>query len=365
MTGNIVFNRRSTWQNKVFGLYASLGGWVLKGLSVAAERYTILSPSKISFAIDGTLFVAGAQAEIDLSDASNWDATTPTDYTIAANRAGKDFYLYAVITADGADATVLLSANSTVPGGYSAVDSRKIGGFHCLCVAVGTISGHSLAGFVAGDVLPASIWDADHRPISSPEGMVLAKSGKWIDIYLPSVSVGELVSAYNATIVDGVSAEAFHTYKFEQWFARIGKKTISQLEFVDASIGSNQGTSISGTADPGTTGGHSDTAGRRMISGIGCEDMCGAMWQWGRDMGAHIGTTAWKDAFDGNDAGVGGQSYEEPFRPLLGGYWDSGAVCGSRGSNWSLWFAARSGFRRIFSGRCGAKKLEKCVGQRV
>ncbi|MGR3219561.1 MAG: hypothetical protein ACUZ8H_07055, partial [Candidatus Anammoxibacter sp.] len=58
-------------------------------------------------------------------------------------------------------------------------------------------------------------------------------------------------------------------------------------------------------------------------------------WQWGRDTGGRIGTSVWKNAFDANDSGVGGQSWEEPYRVLLGGAWISVAVCGSRGSEWA------------------------------
>jgi len=51
-------------------------------------------------------------------------------------------------------------------------------------------------------------------------------------------------------------------------------------EFQAIAAGSNEETNIAGSADPVTTGGHLDTAGRRMISNIGCEDCCGVLWQW-------------------------------------------------------------------------------------
>ncbi len=328
-------NTKQITSNASPGLYARERGdkWIIKGLSTAADRYTIKSPIKLHAEVNGELHVITSAIEYDLSVAATWD-TLVTDYTVAANRAGKDFYIYVI---DNSGTTLIeFSANSTVPDGYTAATSRKIGGFHCLCVAVGTISGHFLTNFVAGDVLPATIWDYDNRPISATEGMFLANSGMWIDIYLPSVSGGELVSVYNGTIADGVSTEKFHAYKFEQWLARIGKKPISQVEFVDASIGSNQGANINGTADPGTTGGHSDTASRRMISDGGGEDMCGAMWQWGRDAGGLTGGATWRNAFDGNDSNVAGQHSEDPFRPRLGGDWGNGARCGSRGSKWNI-----------------------------
>jgi hypothetical protein len=127
----------------------------------------------------------------------------------------------------------------------------------------------------------------------------------------------------------------FHSYKFEQWFSRIGQSCIDQSSFIAAAIGANQGTNISGSSDPGTTGGHTDTAGRRMISNIGCEDMFGALWQWGFEHGGPYSSAAWVNAYDGNDSGVGGQHYNYPNRPEFGGAWDGGAQCGARCSAWN------------------------------
>jgi len=276
--------------------------------------------------VDGTLVEVTATTKA-LNTSGNWDGVG--SYQTASNRAGKDFYVY-LLSAGG----VVLSNSSTYPSGYTAANSRKIAGFHCLAVAVGTISGHSLTGYAQGDILPRSVWDRFNRPISAPEGMVLSDDGMWVDIYLPSASGNVLSSVNGGTIADGTSGN-WHGYRFEQWFGDIGKKLIRQTEFVTASIGSNQGTNISGSADPGTTGGHSDTAGRRMISDIGCEDMAGALWQWSRDPGGSANSgAAWANAYDGNDSGVAGQHYQAPYRAELGGPWSSGAKCGSRGSWW-------------------------------
>jgi len=49
---------------------------------------------------------------------------------------------------------------------------------------------------------------------------------------------------------------------------------------------SNEETNITGSTDPVTTGGHSDTGARRMISNIGCEDCAGALNQWLSDQSA-------------------------------------------------------------------------------
>ena len=279
--------------------------------------------------VDGTLVEVTATTK-SLNTSGNWDGVG--SYETASNRAGKDFYVY-LLSAGG----VILSNSSTYPSGYTAANSRKIAGFHCLAVAVGTISGHSLSGYAQGDILPRSVWDRFNRPMSAPEGMVLSDDGMWVDIYLPSYTGTLLKSVNGGTIADG--SNGWHNYKFEQWFGDIGKKLIRQTEFVTASIGANQGTNITGSSDPGTTGGHTDTAGRRMISNIGCEDMTGVINQWSRDPGGMTPQVydlyaSWQNAYDGNDSGVAGQHYQDPYRARLGGSWSDGSICGSRSSYW-------------------------------
>jgi hypothetical protein len=268
-----------------------------------------------------------AETTKNINTAGNWD---DSQYATASNRAGKDFYVYALSVGG-----IILSNNSTFPTGYSALTSRKIGGFHTLCVSVGTISGHTLTGYVLGDILPTTVWDRFNRSSARQEGTFHSASGMWVDIYLPSVSGTTLVSVRGGTIADGVSSPAFHTYKFEQWFGRQGMKSISQSEFVIASIGANQSTNIVGSVDTVTTTGHSDTAGRRMISNEGMEDACGVMWQWTRDMGGLYTAAAWANAYDANDTGIGGQHYDAPYRGVLGGAWAYGVICGSRSSFWN------------------------------
>ncbi|WP_246257635.1 phage major tropism determinant, partial [Bartonella gabonensis] len=94
--------------------------------------------------------------------------------------AGKDYYLYLV--PEGDSHKIVVSENSTYPRDYIFSSSRKIGGFHTLCADVGTISGHPLSGYRAGDILPNSVWCLNHRPYSSPEGMVYDPSTDlWVD----------------------------------------------------------------------------------------------------------------------------------------------------------------------------------------
>lgn len=282
------------------------------------------------------------------------------DYTQAVNRKGKDFYVYAC--ANGDALKLVVSPNSTVPTKYTADSSRKIGGFHCLCADVGTISGHTLSGYVAGDILPASVWDLKFRATSENEGMVWDGS-QWVDIYLDSWNGSSLVSAYGGVVADGNSTKPFHGELFVEEFAKVKKHLISRDQYVAFAKGSNEKTKIKGSADANTTGGHVDTAGRRMISNIGCEDCCGWMWQWTSDISGHpnastgnidmpssIGQTSsyqgehWLNGYGWQDDGrsvaninidgstnIYGRSYGALSRALVGGLWgDDESSCGSR-----------------------------------
>lgn len=264
------------------------------------------------------------------------------DYTRAANRAGKDFYIYALVK-DG-KASLALCADAAAPTGYDLTNSLKVGGFHCECADIGTLvdTTHWLYGYLAGDILPMSVWDNYHRPYGDPEGYVYDPSTNlWVSIYGLSTE-GKYTSAedtlvlksvYGGTWADGTSAIAFHALKFDQILARQGQRLLWQHEFVSASLGSNQGTNIKGSADPGTTGGHVDTAGVRMVSWIGCEDCCGALWQWGKEVGSSS-AGSWAGGYDSNDLYVKGSQYNSHIRVLFGGHWDNGAYCGSRAANW-------------------------------
>ena len=191
-----------------------------------------------------------------------------------AMEAGKDYYVY--VCEDG---EIVVSLNSTFPAGYSADNSRKIGGFHTLCVAVGTIAGHTLSDFAVKAILPASVWCLNHRPWCSPEGMVWSEAARvWVDIYLQSSTGATTASVYGATITDTRT-----WMDFVDDLAAVKKRLLSDDEFAAIAEGSNQKTNIFGSADPVTTGGHVDTASRRMVSNIGVEDAAGAMWQWLRD----------------------------------------------------------------------------------
>ena len=301
----------------------------IKGTLAAADRYTWVSPAGgLNVGINGNIYTLTGQVELNLSNSTSWDSISP-DYTIAANRAGKDFYVYACQPQDGYAPVLILSANSTYPTGYTADTSRKIGGFHCLCLSVGTISGHPLSGFVTGDILPLSVWDLLHRPkTASPEGMVWCPSANiWVDIYLQSGTGSTTASAYGATITD---TRTWMDHVDD--LAAVNKRLLDDGEFQVIAAGGNEETNIAGSSDPGTTGGHVDTAGRRIISFVGCEDCAGVMYQWLSDQSyRYDGTTSfgWYDLPGGKgDIYIQGNNADVKLR--AGGAWDLGANCGSR-----------------------------------
>ncbi|MCF7913599.1 MAG: hypothetical protein K9L66_00375 [Spirochaetaceae bacterium] len=337
--------------------------WRVKG-NTGSDRYTLVSPDELTVNINGYGYVLESQIEIRLNETASWDDLT-TDWTTPANRAGQDFYIYACEPEAGYVPVFILSANSTFPSGYTADNSRKVGQFHCLCADIGTdvypyenrgkdedyfneafaaeqsLSNgdvkHWLEGFLVGDILPHSVQDILHRPHegASREGAVFSpKDNRWGMIYLPSWDAAQLklVSVYGADPADGTSLEKFHANRFDQDLGAVGYMSISRQEHVNMSLGSPQGVNISGSADPGNTGGHVATNGQRIVSLIGMEDMTGVQYQWGRDSTSNS-RSSWGNNFDANDVNVAGQDYSMPNRSRFGVNWSDGAYCGSRGAH--------------------------------
>jgi len=140
--------------------------------------------------------------------------------------------------------------------------------------------------------------------------------------------------------------------------AAVKKRLLKDYEFQVAAGGSNEGTNISTSDDPVTTGGHNDTAARRMISNYGIEDMCGVMWQWLDEQSYRFGGAvnhthqitvsgdpetvtsgnpsvdvapifSYKDVTGGKGQ-LNTQGTYGDVKLLAGGTWDSATNCGSR-----------------------------------
>lgn len=284
LAGGGVLDQRYTNRTELPGMYEREydDTWATAGVGAAADRYTLTTPTGLTLDINGMVYFMRATYNIDLSQAASWDAIAP-DYTVAANRAGVDFYIYACVPAAGMAPVIVLSDNAVAPVGYTVLNSRRIGGFHGLCVAVGAIGGHPLTNFAVGDILPNSVWDYRHRPHSEPEGMVYSEHSRlWVDIYLASG-----VGPATASVFGAVTTDTRDWNNFVDDGAAVNKRLLQDHEFQIIAALSNEETNEAGGADPVTTGGHVDTAARRMISAIGCEDCCGAWWQWLLDQTYH------------------------------------------------------------------------------
>lgn len=302
--------------------------------------------------IDGIGFVLQNNKTIDINNVSNWDTAS---YATASNRAGNDFYIYAVYTSQNdIEPDFILSANSTIPTGYTANTSRKIGGFHCLCLSVGTISGHTLSGYVTGDILPASPWDLSFRAVSENEGMVYDSGlGLWSDIYLASWNGSNLVSVYNGVPVTGTSTKAMHGIMMAEELGKVGKFLPSYDEFIVSAKGTPEGDHLSTGAAPAGAGGHTNTGSKRIISNSGLEDCCGVLWQWGRDCPEHY-------LASGGNATTYKGAYWNGSNPYLDGYnWQDTVVYNStvdsvkQGSSHGL-------LRRFLFGCCFSDTLSNC-----
>lgn len=170
----------------------------------------------------------------------------------------------------------------------------------------------------------------------------------WYDIYLASWDGSKLVSVYGGVTADGTSGKPFHGEMFAECAGQINKELISRDEFIVVAKGSNENTSIQGDADAGTTGGHVDTANRRMISNIGLEDCCGFLWQWCKQSGSANGSGEWTNStydssVDGSE--TYGSTRGNYYRARVGGDWESSSYSGSRCINVFNVSASASSFR--------------------
>ncbi len=297
-----------------------------------------------------------------IDTATNVDIVDDLDEGIP--EAGKDYYVYACD--NSGLLTFKISSASTWPGGFNAENSRKIGGFHTLCVSVGTFSGHALSGYVAGDILPQSIWDLKHRArCGNNAGMVYDhKSNLWVDIYLASGT-----GASTASVNGGTISDTRNWMDFVDDGGALGKRLLTDREFQLATAGVYAGRNIVYNDDPVTTGGHVNSSSQRMISNIGCEDMAGAMWQWLQDQSfrfdgaanhTHTVTVTGdpQTVTTGNPSGDVAPSWSYSALPgaqgklyrqgssgdiklVAGGLWNAGENCGPRGrdARWTRWDA--------------------------
>jgi hypothetical protein len=275
---------------------------------------------------------------------------------------GKDYYLFECPPVSGTR-VYKVSTSKTAPLGFTAGNVELIGGFHTLCANAGTLPNytmgdqqvlHPASGYVAGDIIPISVWCLNHRPYSEPEGMAYCYLGDfWFDIYLQSGSGMNTKSAYQEAIT-----RSRQYVDFVEDMACVKKELLSDSEFAMIMLGSNEQTAVAGANEAGATtggaGGRVDTAGCRMISAFFAEEGCGSLWQYLRsaDASGYQGvmyqqtttvpaygqvtiTTSNHGPYDqsgggGNFASGKGKIWGVCGALIAGGSWSDAAGCGSR-----------------------------------
>ena len=282
--------------------------------------------------------------------------------SLPALTAGTDYAIYAC-----ADGTLVASANFSAPAGYTAANSRRIGGFH---YAAGGNAAAQAGGNTTPQINPYSLWDLKWRPAcTDPRGMALVAGRFWADIYLTGTDVDAVGSSrYGVTIADGSSppkvpamfgGNGTATYGSFTWFqarellTSVGKDLLDYGEFQAAAFGTTEATSR-GT-DANKTGLSADNTGtvsdEKFTSQWGLVQASGCMWVWGRDLisklvvpAAPADATALATSINTftNRSSTGGRgvlylpgSSDGIAAALFGGYWPYGAGCGSRASNWN------------------------------
>ena len=238
--------------------------------------------------------------------------------------AGTDYYVYMVVNEDDT-ASIVVSLNDTYPDGAIAEASRLVGGFHTLCadVALAQEPTHALYEFLAGNILPMSVWDLLKRPKTcKPQGMVLdVKTGMWVDIYNQSGTGENTKSVFNGVVTNSRSWDS-HV----EDFLAVGKRMLKDHEFTSAALGIIPYRVVLGEVDPITTGGKVNTDNMRIISDIGCEDMVGCYWQWiDADAAVHTGED-WVDTEPDDQ----GKVYQIPGKLMAGGDWVETEHVGAR-----------------------------------
>jgi hypothetical protein len=269
---------------------------------------------------------------------------------------GKDYYIF-LCPDPGSDGVIIkASVSKDAPQTFNAEDVLLTGGFHTLCVDVGTgltyvmggeTKNHPLNGYVAADILPQSVWCLNHRPFSGPEGMVYIPTlDFWCDIYLQSGSGANTRSSYQGAIT---RSRQYVDFVEDQFCVK--KELLDDGEFSAAMLGSNEQTSVLGASESGAvsggSGGRKDTANRRMISIHGVEEGCGSLWQWLRTTSA-----------GGADGAMYGQitddptyGWLEPTKTSYGSYGQSGG----KGRFWGLAGALLAGGPWSHSSGCGSR----------
>ena len=280
-----------------------------------------------------------------VKEALDWDPIENEDGTLGgALSLGDDVYIYAVADDSGV-AQLVASKNITAPDGYTAQDSRRIGGFHYgRWRPLGERYNKSFDPPTV--IVPTSVWDHAHRPDCDPTGMVeVIPDQLWADIYLNSEDGSPWpetvpLSRYDATPLSG--SEGYSRYLDLPYLAaNAGKRLPTVAEFFRYADGAPEG----GENDNDTAWSDSANSDRtatgtvaKAVSCVGVVDPAGNLWEPTLDH-YDVGSTSSGDYNDerailenGKDSGeLRGELRHRRWRFwMAGGRFDDGARCGSR-----------------------------------
>ena len=323
----------------------------------------------------------------DLHDGSNWrQVSNRGDMVINpasvleegdSFTVGTDYFIYLLLNASK-NPEIAISRNATFPLGFTAENSRKIGGFHYGSIrkvddswtpvdSLGTkygAGGTHWRDNVTVGIIPNSVWDLKNRPKTLFGGLV--KVGNiWMSIYQASIKVpvtfmdstkglhvsgGELQSVYGQMPATGT--EGLCQYNFVELASRAGMRLPSYQEWLAAAMGNPQGedaadnygwtkkTNIerarTGCCVNPNSGVYDAVSGikKYAVSAFNCVDCVGNVWENLSDyigrFDAGTGTWGYQDQLG---SGMG-QVFEWKADGLsalrVGGNWNSGVCCGSR-----------------------------------
>ena len=270
--------------------------------------------------------------------------------TGSAFEIGADYCIYMCDPSNGddkvdVDEVYKISLSSTFPSGYTATNSRKIGGFHYGVVrkvnergnvinASGAERGSGWESNVYNGIVPNSVWTLLHRPKCDPSGMVYIGNGLWGDIYLSSDDGNDgLQSVKGENPITGT--EGLNWYIANEKARRVGKRLPTYAEFCQAAFGSPEGQDGNNTYAWSATG---NTARAKTgsvtyaVSGVNIRDLVGNVWKWVDEfcLDPTATTWAWHDVLGAGhgDAYIPSATALRAF--LCGGHWSNGVRGGDR-----------------------------------
>ncbi len=296
-----------------------MGGLLVAvGNSVFKTSETTLTAANLD---SGEAFTVGTNYNVFVCDPTSGDETVDTDENFK------------------------ISTSSAFPSGYTASNSRRIGGFHYGVTrkvsdagipvnSGGTESGSGWESNVYNGVVPNSVWTLLHRPKCDPAGMVYIGNGLWGDIYLSSDDGDDgLASAYGANPITGT--EGLNWYIANEKARRVGKRLPSYAEFCQAAFGSPEGQDGNNTYAWSATGNTGRTTCGNVtyaVSAVNIRDLVGNVWKWVDEfcLDPTASAWAWQDVLGSGhgDAYIPSSTALHAF--ICGGGWSYGVHDGDR-----------------------------------